>query len=97
MVFLSRDSKTIDWLAWTYPWLWGNIRYDLFGYFISKTVCLGGGVFGFLTKPKTASQRALIIFIGFLLQIVCYYLAFVNFPSDASSIETNKKPYFDFR
>lgn len=64
---------------------------------MEKCLCLGGGVFGFLTKPKTASQRALIILIGFILQLVCYYLAFVNFPSDASSTETSKKPYIDFR
>jgi hypothetical protein len=56
----------------------------------------GGGLFGFITKPKTAGQRALMILIGFILQTIYYYSVFVNIPSDASSQETSKKPYFDF-
>ncbi|CAF3036987.1 unnamed protein product, partial [Rotaria sp. Silwood2] len=55
-----------------------------------------GGLFGFITKPKTSSQRALMILIGFILQIIYYYSVFVNFPSDATSRETIAKPYFDF-
>ena len=58
---------------------------------------LGGGLFGFITKPKTSSQRALMIFVGFVLQMIYYYSVFVNFPSDSSSHETVTKPYFDFR
>lgn len=60
-------------------------------------VNLGGGVFGFITKPKTSSQGALVILIGFVLQIIYYYSVFVNIPSNASSVETTKYPYFDFR
>ena len=57
----------------------------------------GGALFGFITKPKTSSQRGLMVLIGFLLQIVYYYSVFVNFPSDASLNETAKRPYFDLR
>ncbi|CAF4085800.1 unnamed protein product [Rotaria sordida] len=57
---------------------------------------LGGGLFGFITKPKTSSQRALMILVGFILQIIYYYSVFVNFPLDASFRETTAKPYFDF-
>ncbi len=57
----------------------------------------GGGLFGFITKPKTSSQRALMVLIGFILQIIYYYSVFVNFPSNASSDETKEKPYFDFK
>lgn len=57
----------------------------------------GGGLFGFLTKPRTAAQRALIIVIGFILHIVFFFLVLINFPSDASAHETNTKPYIDFR
>ncbi|CAF0787467.1 unnamed protein product [Didymodactylos carnosus] len=55
-----------------------------------------GGLFGFITKPKTPSSRALIIFLGFLLQIIVYYGVFVNFPPDAPTLETSTIPYFDF-
>jgi hypothetical protein len=58
---------------------------------------LGGGLFGFITKPKTASQKALMVLIGFILQMIFYYSVFVNIPSDAPLSETTKKPYFDFR
>ncbi|CAF3836713.1 unnamed protein product, partial [Rotaria sp. Silwood1] len=68
----------------------------LHGILVGCGEILGGGLFGFITKPKTSSQRALMILIGFLLQIIYYYSVFVNFPSDASSRETNAKPYFDF-
>ncbi len=58
---------------------------------------LGGGLFGFITKPKTSSQRAFMVLLGCILQMFYYYSVFVNIPSNASSVETTKKPYFDFR
>ncbi len=58
---------------------------------------LGGGLFGFITKPKTSSQRAFISFIGFVLQIIFCYFVFINIPLDASFKETDTKPYVDFR
>jgi hypothetical protein len=57
----------------------------------------GGGLFGFITKPKTSSQRALMILVGCILQMIYYYSVFVNFPFDSSSNETTTKPYFDFK
>ncbi|CAF4254606.1 unnamed protein product, partial [Rotaria sp. Silwood2] len=68
----------------------------LHGILVGCGEILGGGLFGFITKPKTSSQRALMILIGFILQIIYYYSVFVNFPSDATSRETIAKPYFDF-
>lgn len=62
-----------------------------------KSTYPGGGTFGFITKPKTPSQRALVIFIGFVLQIIICYLAFINIPLDAAFKETDTKPYADFR
>jgi hypothetical protein len=62
-----------------------------------KIISLGGGLFGFVTKPRTSSQRALIVFIGFILQIIYYYLSLINIPFDASANETDIKPYIDFR
>jgi hypothetical protein len=58
---------------------------------------IGGGLFGFITKPKNAVQRSLVVLIGFLLQIISYYSAFVNIPFDAAAYETNTKPYLDLR
>lgn len=58
-------------------------------------VYIGSGLFGFITKPKTASQRGLVIVTSFVIQIVFYYLVFVNIPSDAPARETNSKPYFE--
>jgi hypothetical protein len=69
----------------------------LHGILVGVGEIVGGGLFGFITKPKTASQRALMVLVGFILQIIYYYSVFVNFPSDASANETTKKPYFDFR
>lgn len=46
-------------------------------------------------KPKTPSERAKIILIGFVSQIIFYYSVLINFPLDAPAIETQKKPYFD--
>ncbi|CAF4554938.1 unnamed protein product [Rotaria socialis] len=57
---------------------------------------LGGGLFGFITKPKTSSQCALVILIGFFLQIIFYYSAWINFPADAPANETNAESYFQF-
>ncbi len=57
----------------------------------------GAGLFGFITKPKTASQRALILVITFILQIICYYSIFVNTPFDAPARETDAKSYFELR
>ncbi|CAF4978516.1 unnamed protein product, partial [Rotaria sp. Silwood1] len=57
---------------------------------------VGGGLFGFVTKPKTSSQCALVILIGFFLQIVFYYSAWINFPADAPARETNTESYFQF-
>ena len=62
-----------------------------------KSIYLGGGLFGFVTKPRTSSQRGFIIFIGFLLQIIYYCSVLINIPSDASAKETDLKPYVDFR
>jgi hypothetical protein len=62
-----------------------------------KITYLGGGLFGFITKPKTSSQRAFIVIIGFVLQIIYYYSVFINIPSDAPFKETDLKPYIDFR
>jgi len=62
-----------------------------------KSVYLGGGLFGFITKPRTSSQRALIVLIGFILQIIYYYFVLINIPLDASANESNSKPYIDFR
>ncbi|CAM4814393.1 unnamed protein product, partial [Rotaria magnacalcarata] len=78
---------------------YGDTRKRLIGLHGMLVGCgeiLGGGIFGFITKPKTSSQRALMVFIGFVLQMIYYYSVFVNFPSDASSQETSAKPYFDF-
>ncbi len=58
---------------------------------------LGGALFGFITKPKTSSQRAFIVVIGFVLQVIYYYFVFINIPSDAPYKETDLKPYIDFR
>jgi hypothetical protein len=69
----------------------------LHGILVGCGEIVGGGVFGFLTKPKTASQIALMVLIGALLQILYYYSVFVNFPSNASSVETKDIPYFDYR
>ncbi|CAF4157801.1 unnamed protein product [Adineta steineri] len=68
----------------------------LHGVLLGVGEILGGGLFGFITKPKTSSQRGLIIFIGFVLQIVFYYSVFINFPFDSPAKETNSKPYFEF-
>ncbi|CAF1214416.1 unnamed protein product [Adineta ricciae] len=68
----------------------------LHGILIGCGEILGGGLFGFITKPKTASQRALMILVGCILQMVYYYSVFVNFPVDSASNETTTKPYFDF-
>ncbi|CAF4699759.1 unnamed protein product, partial [Rotaria magnacalcarata] len=57
---------------------------------------LGGGLFGFITKPKTSSQCALVILIGFFLQSIFYYSAWINFPADAPANETNAESYFQF-
>ncbi|UJR17236.1 hypothetical protein I4U23_004131 [Adineta vaga] len=56
---------------------------------------LGGGLFGIITKPKTPSQRSLIILIGCILQLIFYYSVFVNYPFDAPAKETDRQPYFD--
>ncbi|CAF0905754.1 unnamed protein product [Rotaria sordida] len=68
----------------------------LHGILVGCGEILGGGLFGFITKPKTSSQRALMILVGFILQIIYYYSVFVNFPSNAPSQETIAKPYFDY-
>ncbi len=68
----------------------------LHGLLVGCGEILGGGLFGFITKPKTSSQRALMVLVGFILQIIYYYSVFINFPSNASSDETTKKPHFDF-
>ena len=60
-------------------------------------IFVGGGLFGFITKPRTASQRAFIVFIGFVLEIFFYYGALINLPSDAPGNETDLKPYIDLR
>ncbi len=69
----------------------------LHGILVGCGEILGGGLFGFITKPKTSSQRALMVLIGFILQMIYYYSVFVNIPADATAHETTKKPYFDFR
>ena len=62
-----------------------------------KSIYLGGGVFGFITKPKTSFQKASVVLISFILQIIYYYFVFINFPSDASFRENDTKSYVDFR
>jgi hypothetical protein len=62
-----------------------------------QSVYLGGALFGFITKPRTSSQRAFVVFISFILQIIFYYFVFINIPLDASAKETDTKPYIDFR
>ena len=57
----------------------------------------GGGLFGFITKPTTSSQRAFIVFVGFAVQVVFYYSVFVNFPFDSPANETDSKSYFEFK
>ncbi|CAF1605528.1 unnamed protein product [Adineta ricciae] len=57
----------------------------------------GGGLFGFITKPKTSLGRSRIVFVGFIVQLVFYYLVFINFPSDAPANETNNEAYFNFK
>ena len=49
-----------------------------------------------MTKPKTASQKAFVVLMSFIIQIIYFYIVLINFPSDASSIETNKSPYINF-
>lgn len=68
----------------------------LHGILVGSGEIIGGGLFGFITKPKTASQRALIILIGFFLQIIYYYSAFINVPFDSTLNETSQKPLIDF-
>ena len=69
----------------------------LHGILVGCGEILGGGIFGFITTPKTSSQRALVILIGFILQILYYYSVFVNFPSNSPADETIQRPYFDLR
>ena len=71
----------------------GDSTWNIDGhYFIS-----GGGLFGFVTKPKSASQRGLVVLISFISHILFYYSVFINFPPDASARETSRVPYVDFR
>ncbi len=58
---------------------------------------IGGGLFGFIAKPKTSSQRAFIILVGFVVQIVFYYSVSVNLPFVAPAKETDSKSYFEFK
>ncbi|CAF4016605.1 unnamed protein product, partial [Adineta steineri] len=55
-----------------------------------------GGLFGFITKPKTASQKALMILVGCILHMIYFYSVFVNFPFDSAQKESTEKPFFDF-
>ncbi|CAF1351951.1 unnamed protein product [Rotaria sordida] len=78
---------------------YGNTRkrlIGLHGVLLGIGEIVGGGLFGFVTKPKTSSQCALVILIGFFLQIVFYYSAWINFPADAPARETNTESYFQF-
>lgn len=69
----------------------------LHGILLGLGEILGGGLFGFITKPRTSSQRAFIVFLGFILQMTSYYLFFINIPFDASAKDTDSKPYIDYK
>ncbi|CAF4279924.1 unnamed protein product, partial [Adineta steineri] len=68
----------------------------LHGLLVGCGEILGGGLFGFITKPKTASQKALMILVGCILHMIYFYSVFVNFPFDSAQNESTEKPFFDF-
>ncbi|CAF1177430.1 unnamed protein product [Adineta steineri] len=68
----------------------------LHGLLVGCGEILGGGLFGFITKPKTASQKALMILVGCILHMIYFYSVFVNFPFDSAQKESTEKPFFDF-
>ena len=65
----------------------------LIGIFIGVGEVLGGAVFGLLGSRTVKYGREPIVFFGFFVHMLCFYLAFLYYPEDSPLRETFGETY----
>ena len=53
----------------------------------------GGALFGLLGKKTNRYGRDIIVVFGYVVHMLCFYLIFINFPSQSPIEETHGSTY----